>query len=78
MQEKCEFCTLQGPQGPVTTSSWMKDIQQAEFQAFQTLALNRSLIHCRNAVECEFQADPSLKPYYLAPQATKHALKPEI
>ena len=30
-------------QGPVTTPSWMKDIQQAEFQAVRTLALNEPL-----------------------------------
>ena len=30
-------------QGPVTALSWMKDIQQAEFWAVQTLALNEPL-----------------------------------
>ena len=30
-------------QGPVTTPSQMKDIQQAKFQAVQTLALNQPL-----------------------------------
>ena len=48
-------------QGPVTAPSWTKDIQQAEFQAFQTLALNEPLYLVEMQGQHKFQAVFSFK-----------------
>ena len=66
-----------GFQGPVTAPSQMQDIQQAEFQAVQTLALNETLHIVETQYTMNFEQFLLSRPSIRYPRQQTH-FKPKI
>ena len=62
-------------QGPVTTPSRMKDIQQAEFRAVQTLALHEPLYIVETQYTANFEQF-QLQTQYPVPPGNEKYFKP--
>ena len=65
-------------QGPVTAPSQMKDIQQAEFQAVRTLALNEPLYIVETQYTTNFKQFQLQNSVSSTHQAMNNILNPEI